>query len=155
MTYYELSQRHQKEVDEFPLFFAFSNKQFYEGMKRLELGPEDTDKIYRLGDTGGYYRKSDSDSLHEMFARHQQEMETAIAEDPTGDGFIYDMFKYELNNHEFGYTRDTGSTLDALGLDFDDVNADPRLKHGLEKACKEIIQWNDRIKQQGGEQTLG
>ena len=36
---------HQREVDVFPFFFAFSNKQFDEGMMKLGLDPKDTDKI--------------------------------------------------------------------------------------------------------------
>ena len=155
MTYSELRHKHQKEVDDFPMFFAFSKKQLYEGMEKFGLKPEDTDKIYRLGDTGGYFKKSDSDSLHEMFDRHQKELETAIAEDPTGDGFIYDMFRHELDNHEFGYTRDTESTLDALDITIEDINADPRLQHGFDKARKEVIQWYDKSMRQGGDLAMG
>ena len=65
-------------------------------------------------------------------------MAAAIAEDQTGEGFIYEMFLCELDNHEYNYTRDTGDTLDALGYTAKEVIDNPRLKRGLEKAITKI-----------------
>lgn len=132
--YIKMKTRHQAEVDAFPMFFAFSNKQFAEGMEKLGLKPEDTDKIYKLGSTGGFYRRSDSEALFNMFTRHTEEMEKAIEADKTGDGFIYDMFNYELANHEYCITYDREPTLDALGMTEEDLLNDPRLLHGMNKA---------------------
>lgn len=134
--YMELREKHQAEVDAFPMFFAFSEKQFEEGMKSLGLDPNDTDKIYKLGNTGGFYRKSDAPAFREMFERHDKEMKDAIAADSTGEGFIFDMFNYELANHEYGYTHDPEPTLDCLGLTMEDINADPRLLRGWKKAIR-------------------
>ena len=66
------------------------------------------------------------------------ELRDAIAEDETGEGFIYEMFLDELDNHEYGYTRDTEDTLYALGYTADEVLGNPRLKRGIEKAVTEI-----------------
>lgn len=134
--YRELKARHEKMMNEFPMFFAFSNKQFEEGMAKLGLNPDETDKIYKLGGTGGFYRKSDSDKLKEMFATFDREMKEAIAADETGEGFIYDMFNYELANHEYCITWDLEPTLDALGITMEEINADERLLKGLKKAIK-------------------
>jgi len=90
-----------------------------------------------LAGTGGFYRRSDSEALHAMFKRHRDEMEAAIQADTTGDGFIFEMFDYELANHEYGYTGELEETLDALGLDEIKVQSHPNLLHGLERACKE------------------
>ena len=51
---------------------------------------------------------------------------------------IYEMFLDELDNHEYGYTRDTEDTLYALGYTADEVLGNPRLKRGIEKAVTEI-----------------
>lgn len=142
--YVEMKNRHQEEVNNFPMFFAFNNKQFDEGMKTLGLDPSETDKIYKLSNTGGFYRRSDSRALKEMFLRHRQEEADAIAADTTGDGFIYEMFNYELANHEYGYTRDLEPTLDALGLTIEEIIANPALSHGLKKARKEQIAWYNK-----------
>lgn len=138
--YAELRQRQQEEFNALPLGFAFGNKQFEEMMERWGLNAHkqaDLDKIYSIG-YGGYIQKKDADLLHKTRARHDAEMQAAIAEDTTGEGFIYEMFLYELDNHEYGYTRDTEDTLDALGYTAAEVLGDPRLKRGIEKAVTEI-----------------
>jgi hypothetical protein len=134
--YRAMKSRHQQEADEFPFFFAFSQKQFGEGMSKFGLQPGDTDKIYKLGTTGGFYLRTDADRLHEMLERHGREVETAIANDSTGDGFIFEMFNYELADREYCVSGDVTATLDALGLTFDEVNGDARLLRGLKKAIK-------------------
>lgn len=48
-SYRELRDRQQKEFNELPLGFAFSDKQFDEMMEKWGLDPEkDLDKIYRV-----------------------------------------------------------------------------------------------------------
>ena len=117
------------------MMFAFSRNQFDEGMRKLGLEPTDTDKIYSIGH-GGFIRKSDSEALKEMLDRHGNEIEQAILGDSTGEGFIYDMFRYELDNHEYSYTHDISDTLDSLGITIEEVNANERLLHGLKLAMK-------------------
>lgn len=99
--YAKLCQRQQEEVNALPIGFAFGNKQFTEMMSGWGLDPEkDLDKIYKLGDTGGFYKRTDGQIIRDTFSRHEAELDKAIAEDKTGEGFIYEMFLYELNNHE-------------------------------------------------------
>lgn len=134
--YEELRTRQQKEFDAFPLGAAFSNKQFAEMMAKWGLTENDTDKIYSIG-AGCFIRKSDSDAFHEIMDRHAKEREDALKADTTGNGYVYDMFRYELANHEYGYTYELDETLDAVGLTLDEINADKRLLRGLKKALKE------------------
>lgn len=133
--YLALKKKHQEEVSNFPMVFAFNKEQFGKAMEQLGLSVDDTDKIYSIGG-GGYIRKIDSEALHEMFERHGKERQEAIDNDETGDGFIYDMFSYELANHEYGYTGEIEDTLDALGLTYDEVNANEKLLYAFNKACK-------------------
>ena len=135
--YTELKRRQREEFGAFPMQFAFSDKQFAEGMAALGLSPTDTDKVYKAPG-GGFYRREDGPRLKAMMDRFDQELQAAIAGDETGDGFILDMFLYELDNHEYGYTGDLDETLDALGYTAEEVLGDPRLKHGIEKAVTEI-----------------
>lgn len=137
--YADLNRRQQEEVHALPIGFAFGNKQFREMMEGWGLDPEkDLDKIYKLGGTGGFYKRTDSALIRDTFTRHEAELAEAIAADETGGGFIYEMFLYELDNHEYGYTRDTEDTLDALGYTAEQVLNDPRLKRGIEKAVTVI-----------------
>ena len=137
--YTELRTRQQEEVNALPLGFAFSNSQFDEMMRGWGLDPEkDTDKIVSIG-AGGFIQKKDRSLMHETFARHERELKEAIASDATGEGFIFDMFLYELDNHEYGYTGDTTDALEALGFTAQEVVDDPRLNRGIYKAHQVIM----------------
>ena len=133
-AYSEMMERHQKDYNNFPFMFAFSDKQFIDGMDKWGLDPaDDLDKIYSIG-AGGYIRKSDSDAFHKMIEKHDKELMAAIAEDTIGNGFIYQMFVTELANHEYGYTGELDETLDELGLTYEEIEKNPALEHGLSKA---------------------
>ena len=101
-----MKRRQQQEFNALPIGFAFNRGQFREMMENWGLDPEkDTDEIHHVG-YGGYVRKRDMELLCQVRDRHDAELETAIAGDETGDGFIYEMFLFKLENHEFGYTMD-------------------------------------------------
>jgi len=137
-AYAKMKSKHQQEVNDFPMVFAFSEKQFAEAMGKLGLNPEDTHMIYRLGDTGGFYLKSDAAKLKEMFDRHQCERDEAVALDKTGKGYIYQMFRYELEAHEYDLTEDLEDTLAAIDLTMEAIEGNKALKRGLELAIKSI-----------------
>ena len=128
--YTELKAKHQAEVDAFPFGFAFNQKQFDEMMTKWGLTSDDTDKIYSIGG-GGYVRKSDAEAMNKMFERHELERKMARKH---GDDYLFEMFNYELANHEYSYTYDLTDTLEALGLTMDEVNADPRMTDALKRA---------------------
>jgi hypothetical protein len=134
--YRELKQRHQTEVNNFPIKFAFTNEQFEKGMQELGLAPTDTDKVYSISG-GGFIRKTDAQAFGDMFKRHGAEMQKEIDADTTGENFIKDMFTYELGNHEYGYTGDLSDTLDSLDLTMDKINNSPNLLKGLQLAIAE------------------
>src|SRR5690625_1340256 len=121
ITYQELKNKHQKELNDFPMAFAFDKNQFKKAMEELGLTEKDTDKVYSIG-MGGFIRKTDSEALNAMHKRQQKEFDEAIKNDATGEGFIKEMFLYELANHEYIVTFDLEPTLDALGLALDEVN---------------------------------
>ena len=137
--YDELREIHQKRVNEFPLMFAFNQEQFDNGMKNWGLEPSDTDKIYSIGG-GGYIRKTDLDTYNKLWEDIRKEHNELIEKDKTGAGYIKDMFISELENHEYSYTRDISSTLDALELTYEDIRNNPTLKKGLALAINEIIE---------------
>lgn len=139
----QLREKQQEEVNAFPIHYAFGIDQINRKIAELHLDPEHyQEQICGIG-AGGFVLKEDYPALLAMFQRHQKEREEAIAADPTGDGFIYDMFLTELVNHEYGYTRAFGDTLEYLGFSMADIEADPRLTHGLVAAVKKITGEDD------------
>ena len=137
-SYQILKDKQQKEFNKFPIGAAFNNKQFNEMLEQWSLLPTDTDKILHIG-AGCYIRKSDKDAYLNMKRKHIKEMELAIDEDATGDGFIFDMFLYELANHEYCITYELDDTLDALGFTEEEIHEDERLSHRLDKAISQYL----------------
>jgi len=133
-NYLQLKESHQKEFDNFPIFFAFSDKQFAEGMAKFGLAETDTDKIYKLGDTGGFYLKTDGQTLAEMLERHKTEM----AEGFKNDEFLFDAIRYELSNYEFAITFDPEPTLEAIGFSLADLENE-RIKIIFNKAKAQYL----------------
>ena len=138
-AYAEMKARHQERVNALPVKFAFSMQQFREAMESWGLTENDTDKIYKVGGTGGFYRREDSKLIFATFEENQLEMNAAISNDLDGSGFIKDMFRYELANHEYCITYDLEPTLDALGMTVDEVNSSPALLNGLRLAMREYL----------------
>ena len=138
-AYQLLKKKQSEEFSKFPMFFAFNDKQFEEGMKKLGLLPTDTDKVYRIS-AGGYYRKTDSTKLKDLFDRFDSEMKSAINDEISGENFCYEMFSSELANHEYGYTDDLEESLDAVGCTVDEINANKNLLAGLKRALGEYKQ---------------
>ncbi len=142
--YTELRQRQQEEFDALPIGAAFSDKQFNEMMRNWGLDPEtDLDKILRLPVAGSFIQKKDRKLLHDTVERHDAEMQAAIDADKTGEGFIYEMFLAELENHEYGYTGDTTDALMSLGFTAEEVVNDERLNRGITKAHITIMRKED------------
>lgn len=138
--YIELKRKHQREINAFPLGFAYNMDQFNEMMAKWNLTSDDVDKIYRI-DIGTYLRKCDSEAFHELLERHTKEIETARTENK--DDYLYHMFNYELANHEYNYTGELDDTLDALGLTLEEIEANPIMDEALKRAIKnqQDIDW--------------
>jgi hypothetical protein len=132
-SYPEMKERHRKEFGALPIAFGFNERQFREGMKKLGLDPADTGNVAGIG-AGGFCRKETLPLIKETVERHTAEMESAIAADETGEGFIFEMLDYELGNHEFCITWDVEPALESVGLTMEEVKKSPALSHGLKLA---------------------
>ena len=141
-----MKERHQKEVNEFPMNFAFSDEQFKRAMEELGLTENDLDKVVSIG-AGGFIRKTDVKAYKEMGERQYKEFREAIEKDKVGDGFIKEMFLYELANHEYILTREIDDTLDALGLTDNDIRNNNNLRTGLLLAEKGYLEQYEKQEQ--------
>lgn len=97
MTYKEYIKKEQEEFNKLPIFFAFGKKQFKEEMEKRGLTENDTDKIYSIKGTGGYYLKSDAQQIRDFMNRPNK-----LAELMNNDDFAESAFSYEMWNHEYG-----------------------------------------------------
>jgi hypothetical protein len=116
--YQKLREEIQKEADGFPMFFAYSMKQFGEGLAKLGLDMTRLDELARVPH-GGYLLREDLPRLKAMMDGFDKKLADALKD----EDFLMEALVYELNNHECCYTHEHKPALDALGLKEADVPA--------------------------------
>ena len=143
-VYKEIKNKNQKRLDNLSLGFAFNKEQFKNMMEKWGFKENDIDKICSLGN-GAFIKKCKLQDYYELVTDFRQEHKKLIEQDKTGEGYIKDMFLYELVNHEYSYTLELDETLDSLGLTYEQVMKNDALRKGLELAKKEILNSKDEI----------
>ena len=133
MNYREFKEKKQSEFNSLPLMFAFSNEQFEEGKKKLDV--KDDQELISIGG-GGFIKKTDVPLLDKMIDRHNKEYEELMQ----NDEFVYSAFYYELGNHEFCITLDPEDTLEALCLTVEEMRDNPRLMKIFLKAKRDYLE---------------
>ena len=128
--YSELTGKHRKMINDFPMTFAFSNKQLEEAKEKM--GVTNNEELITVG-SGAIIRKTDAKSYNEMIKTLNQESEEAIKD----DDYLYEGFLYELGNHEYCITHDPEPTLDCFGIGVEDI--DERIKTIFNKAKNEYL----------------
>jgi len=132
MRYYELKNKQQKEFNNFPMFFAFDDKQFAEGMEKFGLDVKDTDKLFKLPG-GGFIKKESSKALSDLINKQNKELKKQMKKEE----FMLDAMIYELANHEYCITIDPTETINALDLDMKDKRTGELLHKAINKYMKE------------------
>lgn len=95
MKYEEYLKERKSKLDTLPIFFAFSDKQFDDEMKKRGLSGKDTKKVFSLGN-GGYYLRSDAQIIRDFFNQKDELPELMKDREFAEGAFLYEMF-----NHEF------------------------------------------------------
>ena len=134
MKYSELKAKHEQIRNDFTgIFYAFSNKQFEEGMVKvgLEDTEEDRKQIASIG-SGGFMLKSQGKAFQSMLNDFGKDME-AMKANPAQ---LTEALNYELDNHEYCITVDPTDALECFGLTIDTV--DPAI---LREAIKGTYQY--------------
>lgn len=127
--YTELKKRHEKLINDFPVFYAFDNTQLEEGLKKLKTTKEN---IIGIG-YGGFIRKDDKEAYSGMWAIMDKELEQSLKD----EHFLFEAFRYELANHEFIITHDYEDTLRVFNMQYDKLTS--KQKRILEAAKKDYL----------------
>lgn len=130
--YSQHKSRQEAERDTMPMFFAYSIERLNEQMETR--GIKTFDEITSLG-SGGYIKKGELNNLVEMVNRHVAEDEEA-KKDPE---FVYDMFRYELGNHEFCITHELDDTLAACSVTEEELEGNEMFRIQLGKAVQDYL----------------
>ena len=114
--YLDLKAKHQMELEDFPIAYAFSDEQLEEALKKLGAKRKDCVTIFGHGDI---VRKKDAKHFLEMLKRHTAEMHERLKQDAE---FAEEAFLYEMDNHEYAinWTGDE-DVLHSFGMDGNDI----------------------------------
>ena len=122
--YLELKKKHQKEFEEFPIAYAFNDKQLQEALEKLGATKEECITVFGHGDI---VKRMDAKALIALLDRQNKEMKERLKNDPD---FAEAAFEYEMDNHEYAinWTADE-DVLAAFNITFDFIR-----KYGLQMA---------------------
>ena len=113
--YLDMQKRHQDELSNFPIVYAFSNEQLEEALKKLGAKKEECVTVAGHGDV---MRKSDVAAFYVMIKRHREELREAMKDVE----FAYEAFLYEMDNHEYAINwSGDEDVLACFSMDWDDV----------------------------------
>ena len=108
MLYLEIKEYYHKQINNFPVIFAFSKTQFDEKYNTPEFKGH---KLIKTG-VGGYIRKKDKWKWLNLWSRRAQDI--AVLKD--NEHALLEAIVYELGNHEYGYTYDIEPVTETFGL---------------------------------------
>lgn len=137
--YRSLQEAQQKRCSSFLnkyAFFAFDKDQYKTGLQKLGLTENDTGQLVRIPG-GGYLIKDSAPAFNQMMQDFNKERLEAMHDTNTGRQFTIDMFRTELNDHEYSYTGDPSEALEALGYTLEEIFDDPYLLETFKEAARE------------------
>lgn len=114
--YLDLQKRHRKEFEEFPIAYAFNDKQLEEALEKLGATADECVTVFGHGDI---VRRENAKTLVDLLERQREELLQRIKDDPI---FAEAAFLYEMDNHEYAinWTGDE-DVLDCFGITFDNI----------------------------------
>lgn len=121
--YLDLQEKHRKELEEFPIAYAFSDKQLEEALAKLGATKEECVTVFGHGDI---VKRENAKPFLAMLERHVKETREAM-KDPD---FAEAAFLYEMDNHEYAINwSGDEDVLACFSMDWDMVR-----KMGLQMA---------------------
>ena len=122
--YLDLKKRHEKEFEEFPIAYAFNDKQLEEALVKLNATKEEVVTVFGHGDI---VKRENVKPLIALLERHDEELKQKLKDDVE---FAEAAFLHEMDNHEYAINWSADEdTLAAFNIDFEFIR-----KHGLQMA---------------------
>jgi hypothetical protein len=125
--YLDLKKRHQKEFEDFPIAYAFNDKQLKEALEKLGATKDECVSVFGHGDI---VKRENADALIKLLEDQREELLQKIRDD---EGFATAAFLYEMDNHEYAINWDgDADVLDCFGITFEKINC-----WGLQRAWRQ------------------
>ena len=124
-SYSDFKLAEREAIDALPIEFAFNDDQFHDMLEKFGLTLDEKDKLRRIPG-GGFCLATDAKMIVETMLSWSKKLSEIIE---TDDEFAVDALRYELDNHEYGYTGEPDDALLELGLPSDVNKLDERMKN--------------------------
>ena len=113
--YVQLRDRQMDELNNFPIAYAFDEKQLEEALQKLGATKEECITIFGHGDI---VKKENAPKFIDMLKRHTDEVKEALKDKE----FALAAFLYEMDNHEYVINYDgDGDILGCFGMEKEDL----------------------------------
>ena len=93
-AYLQLKGKHEKEMNDFPIAYAFDGKQLEAALEKLGATKEECVTVHNIGDV---MKKVDVPRYKAMLIRQADELFEAMKNEEFAEG----AFLYEMDNHEY------------------------------------------------------
>lgn len=90
-AYLDMMKRQQQELTDFPIAYAFNEKQLEEALEKLGATKEECCTYLNMGDV---MKKTDVPAFKAMLKRHTEELQNAMK----NEQFAEEAFRYEMDN---------------------------------------------------------
>ena len=135
--YLDLQQRHQKEVEDFPIAYAFNDKQLEEALEKLGASKKE---VTTLG-YGTVIKKADIPAFEELLEKHRHELKTAMKDKE----FAEAAFIYEMDNHEYAINWDGDADVLAcfnlIYAELDELGLEEVYQRAARQHMKNAVEW--------------
>lgn len=122
--YLDLKKKHEKELSEFPIAYAFNEKQLEEALEKLGATKEECVTVFGHGDI---VKREDAKTFIAMLERHTEEIKQYLIDDIE---FAEAAFLYEMDNHEYAINWSADEdVMDCFSINWDFIR-----KYGLQMA---------------------
>lgn len=91
----ELKKKHEEDVNNFPIAYAFSEEQLQQALEKLGATKGECVSVLGIGDI---VKKSDAHRLIALFKQHNKEIQEFLLRD---EREVEEAFLYEMDNHEY------------------------------------------------------
>lgn len=93
-AYLKLQEKQRKDLEEFPIAYAFNEEQLQQALEKLGAKKEECVTLWNCGDI---MKKVDVPAFKEMMKRHREEIYELLKNEQDAE----EAFLYEMDNHEY------------------------------------------------------
>lgn len=98
-AYLELQKQQRKELEDFPIAYAFNEEQLKQALEKLNATKKECVTVWGCGDI---LKRTDVPAFKEMLKCHREEIHELLKDEQAAE----EAFLYEMDNHEYAINYD-------------------------------------------------